>query len=505
MSRPYLSIVIPLYNEAESVPALHRELAAVLDTLDCSSEVIVVDDGSSDGSFAALQAVHERDPRWVILRFRRNHGQTTALSAGFAKAAGEIVITSDADLQNDPRDIPRLLAKMDEGHDIVSGWRKDRKEPFLTRRLPSMLANSLISRVTGVHLHDYGCTLKAYRSVVVKNIQLYGELHRFIPAVASQIGVQVTEIPVNDRPRVYGSSKYGISRTIRVLLDLITVRFILGYSTRPLQVFGGIGLLASGAGVLLGLILSAEKLIWNVDIGSRPLLILSALLIISGVQLISIGLVAEIIVRSWHGWEAGRPTSCATHWSATTARRRRTEDAGDCNAATRRATAPGGARQCARIDRRTAAGRDDAPGYRPPRLFADQHCSFKDLLAHLTVYEALALQALQAWQRGERHPVSDIMRSPARSLELHYGGISARSDHSLAQVLDEWEQIQAGLVDGIAALSEEEWRSAPHWPTREALDLGGMLEEIIVTPPRPLYRHLPVHVPDSAAYIRSLR
>ena len=205
------------------------------------------------------QAVHERDPRWVILRFRRNHGQTTALNAGFAKAAGEVVITSDADLQNDPRDIPRLLAKMDEGHDIVSGWRKDRKEPFLTRRLPSMLANSLISRVTGVHLHDYGCTLKAYRSVVVKNIQLYGELHRFIPAVASQIGVQVTEIPVNDRPRVYGSSKYGISRTIRVLLDLITVRFILGYSTRPLQVFGGIGLLASGAGVLLGLILSARE------------------------------------------------------------------------------------------------------------------------------------------------------------------------------------------------------------------------------------------------------
>ena len=307
MSRPYLSIVIPLYNEAESIPALHSELAAVLDTLDCSSEVIVVDDGSSDGSFAALQAVHERDPRWVILRFRRNHGQTTALSAGFAKAAGEIVITSDADLQNDPRDIPRLLAKMDEGHDIVSGWRKDRKEPFLTRRLPSMLANSLISRVTGVHLHDYGCTLKAYRSVVVKNIQLYGELHRFIPAVASQIGVQVTEIPVNDRPRVYGSSKYGISRTIRVLLDLITVRFILGYSTRPLQVFGGIGLLACGAGVLLGLILSAEKLIWNVDIGSRPLLILSALLIISGVQLISIGLVAEIIVRSWHGL-GGRTT-----------------------------------------------------------------------------------------------------------------------------------------------------------------------------------------------------
>ncbi|MCY3719194.1 MAG: glycosyltransferase family 2 protein [Anaerolineaceae bacterium] len=300
MSVPCLSIVIPLYNEAESVPALHEELTAALDALEFDSEVIVVDDGSSDGSFAALQAVHERDPRWTILRFRRNHGQTTALSAGFRKARGDVVITLDADLQNDPHDIPRLLATLDEGYDIVSGWRRDRKEPFLTRRLPSMLANRLISRVTGVHLHDYGCTLKAYRSVVVKNIQLYGELHRFIPAVASQIGVQVTEIAVNDRPRRYGSSKYGISRTIRVLLDLVTVRFILGYSSRPLQVFGGLGLLTGGLGVAIGLILSIEKLAYNVDIGNRPLLILAVLLVIAGVQLISIGLVAEILVRSWH-------------------------------------------------------------------------------------------------------------------------------------------------------------------------------------------------------------
>ena len=300
MSAPRLSLVIPLYNEAQSVPALHEEVAAVLDALDCDSEVIVVDDGSRDGSFAALRAVHERDPRWIILRFRRNHGQTTALSAGFEKARGEVVVTLDADLQNDPRDIPRLLAALDEGHDIVSGWRRNRREPFLTRRLPSMLANRLISRVTGVHLHDYGCTLKAYRSVVVKNIQLYGELHRFIPAVASQIGVQVAEIAVNDRPRRHGRSKYGISRTVRVLLDLITVQFILGYSTRPLQVFGGLGLLGGGLGVLLGLILSIEKLTMNVDIGNRPLLILAVLLVIAGVQLISIGLVAEILVRSWH-------------------------------------------------------------------------------------------------------------------------------------------------------------------------------------------------------------
>lgn len=300
MKRPYLSVVIPLYNEAESVPALHGELTGVLDALDFRSEVIVVDDGSSDASFAALSAVHARDPRWTILRFRRNHGQTTALSAGFERARGEVVVTLDADLQNDPQDIPRLLATLAEGHDIVSGWRRDRKEPFLTRRLPSMLANWLISRVTGVHLHDYGCTLKAYRSVVVKNIQLYGELHRFIPAVASQIGVQVAELTVNDRPRRHGRSKYGISRTFRVLLDLLTVRFILGYSTRPLQVFGGLGLLSAGAGVLLGLLLTIEKLVANVDIGTRPLLILAALLIIAGVQLISIGLVAEILVRSWH-------------------------------------------------------------------------------------------------------------------------------------------------------------------------------------------------------------
>ena len=279
---------------------MYEELTAALDALEIESEVIVIDDGSSDGSFAALEAVHRRDPRWTILRFRRNHGQTTALSAGFQKARGDVVITLDADLQNDPQDIPRLLTKLDEGYDIVSGWRRDRKEPLLTRRLPSMLANRLISRVTGVHLHDYGCTLKAYRSVVVKNIQLYGELHRFIPAVASQIGVQVTEIAVNDRPRRYGSSKYGISRTIRVLLDLVTVRFILGYSTRPLQVFGGLGLLTGGVGVVIGLILSFEKLAFNVDIGNRPLLILAVLLVIAGVQLVSIGLVAEILVRSWH-------------------------------------------------------------------------------------------------------------------------------------------------------------------------------------------------------------
>lgn len=295
-----LSVVIPLYNEEESIEALYDELSSVMDSLGHTYEVIIVDDGSKDASFARLKAVHQRDPRWKIIRFRRNYGQTAGIAAGFEAAQGEVVITQDADLQNDPRDIPRLLAKLDEGYDIVSGWRKDRKEPFLSRRLPSMTANWLISRSTGVALHDYGCTLKAYRSVVVKNIHLYGELHRFIPAVASSIGVNVAEVPVNDRARRFGKSKYGIMRTFRVLLDLITVRFILSYSTRPLQIFGGAGLLMGAAGVLIGLYLTYVKLVLGQNIGDRPLLILGVLLIILAVQMISIGLVAEIVVRTYH-------------------------------------------------------------------------------------------------------------------------------------------------------------------------------------------------------------
>lgn len=295
-----LSIVIPLYNEEESIGALYEELSSVLNSLGHTYEVIIVDDGSKDASFARLKEVHERDPRWKVIRFRRNYGQTAGLSAGFAAAVGDVVITLDADLQNDPRDIPKLLAKLDEGYDIVSGWRKDRKEPFFSRRLPSMTANWLISKSTGVALHDYGCTLKVYRSVVTKNIHLYGELHRFIPAVASSIGVSVSEVPVNDRARRFGKSKYGIGRTFRVLLDLITVRFILSYSTRPLQIFGGAGLGMGALGLLIGLYLTYVKLILGENIGDRPLLILAVLLIILGVQMVSIGLVAEIVVRTYH-------------------------------------------------------------------------------------------------------------------------------------------------------------------------------------------------------------
>src|SRR5450759_8194 len=297
---PELTIVIPLYNEVENVDPLQAELSAALDGIGRSYEVIVVDDGSRDGSFECLKAVHAADPRWRIIRFRRNFGQTAGFAAGFSAARGAVVITSDADLQNDPRDIPRLLAKMDEGFDIVSGWRVHRKEPFFSRRLPSLLANRMISGATGVVLHDYGCSLKAYRSEVVKTLRLYGELHRFIPAVASWMGVTVAEVPVNDRARRFGQSKYGITRTFNVLLDLITVRFMLGYSTRPLHIFGGLGLISGGLGLLAGLYLTIVKLVLGQNIGNRPLLLLAALLIILRVQMISMGLVAEMVMRTYH-------------------------------------------------------------------------------------------------------------------------------------------------------------------------------------------------------------
>ncbi len=300
MTQPDISVVIPLYNEAENIPPLYDELSAALNELPQSYEVVVVDDGSSDRSFEELKAIHERDSRWQIIRFRRNFGQTAGISAGFEAARGEVIVTLDADLQNDPRDIGRLLEKMNEGYDIVSGWRVDRKEPFLTRRLPSISANWLISTITGVHLHDYGCTLKAYHKDVVKNIQLYGELHRFIPALASHIGVRVTEIPVNDRPRLHGSSKYGLNRTFKVFLDLIAVSFFLGYFNRPLYVFGGIGFMTGGLGSLILLYLGVVRLILLQDIGDRPLLILGVLLVVLGVQMVSTGLIADMVMRTYH-------------------------------------------------------------------------------------------------------------------------------------------------------------------------------------------------------------
>lgn len=298
--KPVVSVVIPLYNEVESIDTLYAELDAELVKLNRAYEVIVIDDGSTDGSFAKLKQVHERNPAWRIIRFRRNFGQTAGITAGFNEARGEIIVTLDADLQNDPAYIGTMLEKMEEGYDIVSGWRKDRKEPFFSRRLPSMVANGLISRITGIRLHDYGCSLKAYRSDVAKNVRLYGELHRFIPAIASWMGISYTEVPIADRPRQYGKSKYNLSRTFKVFLDLISVAFFLVYSTRPLHVFGGIGLVLTTIGTLLGIYLAYGRLFLGESLGDRPILLLVVMMIILGVQMISIGLLAEIMIRNYY-------------------------------------------------------------------------------------------------------------------------------------------------------------------------------------------------------------
>ncbi len=297
---PDLSIIVPVYNEEENLPDLYAELRAVLDAMGRPAEVLFIDDGSRDRSFEVLRDLHARDRRVKVIRFRRNFGQTAALSAGFDRARGRIIVTLDADLQNEPADIPRLVARIEEGCDVVSGWRKDRKDRFLTRRVPSRIANGLISRITGVRLHDYGCTLKAFRSEVVKSLNLYGELHRFIPAIASAIGVSVDELPVGHRKRTKGRSKYNILRTPRVVLDLLTVKFLLSYSTRPLQIFGLFGLGSGLAGGAMALYLSWQRLVLKQSIANRPLLLLSILLIVIGIQFITLGLLAEMMVRAYH-------------------------------------------------------------------------------------------------------------------------------------------------------------------------------------------------------------
>ncbi len=299
-STPAISVVIPLYNEEESIPHLYEALTEALDAYGRPYEVIIVDDGSKDRSFALLRDLAARDDRFTVIRLRRNFGQTAAFSAGFDHARGDVVVTMDADLQNDPRDIPLLMAKIEEGYDIVSGWRKDRQDRFWDRRLPSMIANRLISNVTDVRLHDYGCSLKAYRRDLLQHVRLYGELHRFIPALASQVGGTVTEVPVNHYARQYGRSKYGISRTVRVVLDLITVWFLGSYATRPIHVFGTMGLISAGMGLLAGLYLTFLKLFFGQDIGGRPLLLLAVLLVVIGVQLITMGLIGEMVIRTYH-------------------------------------------------------------------------------------------------------------------------------------------------------------------------------------------------------------
>jgi glycosyltransferase involved in cell wall biosynthesis len=297
--RPELSVVIPVFNEVDNVRDLHRELTAALDPLGRPYEILLVDDGSTDGTLPALLAIERDDPRVRVLRLRRNFGQTAAFSAGFDHARGDVIVTSDGDLQNDPRDIPALLARLDEGYDMVCGWRRRRQDSF-SRVLPSRIANGIISWSTGVRLHDYGCSLKAIRAEVVKGLRLYGEMHRFIPAVASWMGVTVTEMEVNHRPRTRGRSKYGLGRTLRVMLDLFTVKFMLAYGTRPAHFFGKLGLASGGAGTAILVYLAYIRLFRDTAIWGRPLLLLGFLLFITGLILVCFGLVAELLVRIYH-------------------------------------------------------------------------------------------------------------------------------------------------------------------------------------------------------------
>ncbi|MGH7832717.1 MAG: glycosyltransferase family 2 protein [Candidatus Binatia bacterium] len=295
-----LSVIVPVYNEEENVEPIVEEIGAALGGMGKSFEVIVVDDGSRDDTFPILCRLHQQRPWLKIIRFKRNFGQTAAIAAGLAHARGSIVVPMDGDGQNDPEDIPGLVQKLDEGYDLVSGWRYPRQDPFWSRRLPSEIANWVISWITGVKLHDYGCTLKAMREEIAKDLKLYGEMHRFIPALAKERGASVAEVRVNHRPRLRGRSKYGLSRTFRVLLDLVTVQFLNQYATRPLHVFGVIGLGSGLAGLLIGVYLSLQKILYGADIGGRPLLLLAVLLIVISFQFFSIGLLGEMLARTYH-------------------------------------------------------------------------------------------------------------------------------------------------------------------------------------------------------------
>jgi len=298
----FLSVVVPVFNEQESLRPLCQEISDAFSRVDgLSYEIILVDDGSRDGSFEVMRALHEEDAEHVkAIRLRRNFGQTAALAAGFDAARGDIIIPIDADLQNDPQDIPHLIDKMDEGYDVVSGWRADRQDRYWSRRLPSILANGLISTITGVRLHDYGCTLKAYHRDVVKHMNLYGEQHRFLPALASWAGARVTEIPVNHRAREFGRSKYGIGRTLRVILDLITVKFLLSYSTKPMQVFGRWGFVSILLGVGAGLITTVDKLFAGLSVNRNGWTFICFFFLLGGLQLIGLGLLGEISVRTYY-------------------------------------------------------------------------------------------------------------------------------------------------------------------------------------------------------------
>ena len=301
-----LSVVVPLFNEQDSVRPLVQQLLDAVRPLGLDFELVLVDDGSQDRTAAVLAELSEAVPELVAVLLRRNYGQTAAMAAGFDASRGAVVVTLDGDLQNDPADIPLLLAKINEGFDLVSGWRHQRKDAALSRLLPSKVANGLIANVTGVRLHDYGCSLKAYRREVVEDLNLYGELHRFLPALAFIEGARISEVKVNHHPRRYGSSKYGIDRTFRVLMDLLTVWFMKRFLTRPMHVFGFWGLTSMAVGLVISVYLLGEKILANADIGNRPLLMVAVLTLIAGVQLFCFGLLAEVQMRTYHESQ-GRP------------------------------------------------------------------------------------------------------------------------------------------------------------------------------------------------------
>ncbi|MCP5100896.1 MAG: glycosyltransferase family 2 protein [Chloroflexi bacterium] len=310
MYKKDLSIIVPVYNEVENLRPLFDEITNALADEQMVYEVLFIDDGSSDGSFELLQALHEEDPRALTIRFRRNHGQTAGFAAGFKYANGRFVMTMDADRQNDPADIPHMLKKFEDGVDVVNGWRKDRQDAFLMRKLPSFIANRLIARLTNVPLRDRGCSIRIFRAEVVKELNLYGEMHRFIPEMVSFAGFKMAEVPVNHRPRVAGTSKYGISRTIRVILDLMTVLYLQRFFDRPMRLFGSLGLTFGLPGSLLTLYLAGWKVLaglqggWPafhaVKLSERPLLLLAVMLVILGVQFMVMGLIAELTVRTYY-------------------------------------------------------------------------------------------------------------------------------------------------------------------------------------------------------------
>lgn len=294
------SVVIPVYNEEESLSRFYRRLKEVMEKIGNNYEIIFIDDGSTDGSSLILKKIHFQDKKVKVIKFRRNFGQTAAIAAGFKYAQGQLVITLDADLQNDPHDIPKLMQKINEGYDLVSGWRKKRDDPFLAKKLPSWLANHFISYFTGVKLHDYGCTLKVYKKDIIKNLHLYGEMHRFIPALASWMGASIAEVPVRHFPRRYGHSKYSLSRITKVVLDLVTVKFLISYQSKPIYIFGAVGVFLVFAGGIAAIVTLAEKFFYGVWVHRNPMALLMVFFVILGIQFIMMGLLAEISIRTYH-------------------------------------------------------------------------------------------------------------------------------------------------------------------------------------------------------------